>query len=79
MRPRPEGRVIIRGATVAVAVTDEHRWARQRTSTRRLFPLRAQLIWRAVCQVGVFGRARLAGVLGGREAGTPGSVSALPV
>jgi hypothetical protein len=38
------------------------------------------LICRVVCQVGVFDRVRVAGVVwGGREAGAPGSVSALPV
>jgi catechol 2,3-dioxygenase-like lactoylglutathione lyase family enzyme len=42
--------------------------------------LAALLICRAVCQVGVFDRVRVAGVVwGGRESGAPGSVSALPV
>jgi hypothetical protein len=39
----------------------------------------AQLICRVVCQVGVFDCVRVAGGLGGRESGAPGSVSALPV
>jgi hypothetical protein len=42
--------------------------------------LGCDLICRGVCQVGVFGRVRWAGVwVGGREAGASGSVSALPV
>ena len=42
--------------------------------------LRLELIWPSVCQVGVRVRVRLAaGERGGREAGTPGAVSALPV
>jgi hypothetical protein len=46
----------------------------------RLAVVGAALICRGVCQVGVFGRVRWAGVwVGGREAGASGSVSALPV